>query len=247
MITVRSIIVEALNRSNLVSRRQSPPADMVESSLRLLKGIAAKYSNDNLLQFLISECGGTLDKREFVLGDIDADHPDEYMDVDIFAQNIKKVNRVYWRAKDNNNGLGSYVELTYASPDDFDGYPDGSGVYTYQPVNDLQVVLKVKLLPNEGTEIKVLYNRKWSIGLDDELRIPEQYEELFIVALTHKLALTFPRLSTEQVNLLKNELKEMEANVATASRAHKYVSRSTQLRAAVSRADFISGRMFYGV
>lgn len=246
MITVRSIIIEALNRSNLKSRRQSPPADMTETGLRLLKGIAAKYSNDNLLQFLISECGGTLDKREYVLGDIDADHQEEYMTVDMFAPNIQKVNRVYWRAKDN-AGLGSYIELTYASPDDFDGYPDGSGVYTYQPVNDLQVVLKVKLLPNEGTEIKVLYNRKWSIGLDDELRIPDQYAELFIVALTHKLALTFPRLSTEQVNLLKNELTEMEKNVATASRAHKYVSRSTQLRAAVSRADFISGRMFYGV
>lgn len=246
MITVRSIIVEALNRSNLVSRRQSAPADMVETALRLLKGIAAKYSNDNLLQFLISECGGTLDKREYVLGDFDTEYPDAYEEVDIVAHNIQKVNRVYWRGK-NDNGLGSYIELTYASPDDFDGYPDGSGVYTYQPINDLQVVLKIKLLPNTGTEFKVLYNRKWSINLDDELRIPEQYSELFIVALTHKLALTFPRLSAEQVNLLKQELTEMEKNVATASRAHKYISRSTQLRAAVSRADFISGRMFYGV
>lgn len=245
MITVRSIIVEALNRSNLVSRRQTPPADMTETGLRLLKGIAAKYSNDNLLQFLISECGGTLDKQEYVLGDIDADHPDEYLTVDIAATNIQKVNRMYWRGK-GSNGLGSYVELSYASPDDFDAYPDGSGVYTYQPVNDLQIVLKTKLRPDPNTEYKVLYNRKWSIGLDDELRIPEQYSELFIIALTHKLALTFPRLSTEQVKLLKDELTEMEKNVATASRAHKYVSRSTQLRGAVSRADFISGRMFFG-
>lgn len=245
MITVRSIIVEALNRSNLVSRRQSPSADMTETGLRLLKGIAAKYSNDNLLQFIIAECGSTLDKREFVLGDIDSEHQEEYMPVDILAPNIQKVNRVYWRAKDD-GGLGSYIELQYASPDDFDGYPDGSGIYTYQPINDMQVILKVKLLPNDGTEIKVIYNRKWNIGLDDELRIPEQYSELFIVSLTHKLALTFPRLSTEQVKLLKEELTDMEKNVATASRAHKYVSRSTQLRAAVSRADFISGRMFFG-
>ena len=110
MITVRSIIVEALNRSNLVSRRQSPPADMVETCLRLLKGIAAKYSNDNLLQFIIAECGSTLDKREFVIGDIDSDHQEEYMPVDILAPNIQKVNRVYWRAKDD-GGLGSYIEL----------------------------------------------------------------------------------------------------------------------------------------
>lgn len=245
MITVRSIIVEALNRSNLVSRRQSAPADMVETGLRLLKGIAGKFSNDNLLQFIISECGGTLDKREYVLGDIDEEHQEDYLPVDIYAKDIKKVNRVYWRAKDD-GGLGSYVELQYASPDDFDGYPEGSGIYTYQPINDMQVVLKMKLLPNEGTEFKVMYNRKWSIGLDDDLRIPEQYEELFITALTYKLALTFPRLSSEQVKLLKEDLDDMIKNVATASRAHKYVSRSTQLRGAVSRADFISGRMFFG-
>ena len=60
MITVRSIIVEALNRSNLVSRRQSAPADMVESAYRLLKGIAGKYSNDNLLQFLGRQRGFAL-------------------------------------------------------------------------------------------------------------------------------------------------------------------------------------------
>lgn len=53
--TVRNIIVEALNRANIVSRRQSAPADMVENSLRLLKGVAAKFSNDNLLQFLRRE------------------------------------------------------------------------------------------------------------------------------------------------------------------------------------------------
>ena len=244
MITVRSIIVEALSRSNLVSRRQTPAADMVETALRLLKGLAAKYSNDNLLQFLISECGDTLDKQEYILGEIDSEHPSEYQTVDITATNIQKVNKMYWRSK-TPDGLGSYIELSYASPDDFDGFPEGTGVYTYQSINDLQIVLKTKLRPDTRTEFKVLYNRKWSIDLDDELRIPEQYSELFIVALTHKLALAFPRLSTEQVKLLKDELTEMERNVATATRAHKYVSRSTKM-AAVNRADFYSGRMFFG-
>lgn len=242
MVTVRSIIVEALNRSNLVSRRQSAPADMTETAFRLLRGIAAKYSNDNLLQFLVAECSHVLDKREFVVGTVDPDAPEEYLDVDMDAPLIQKVNRMYWRTTDP-IGLGSYVELSYASPSDFDMYPEGSSVYTAQAVNDRQVVVKTKLLADSRTEIKISYNRKWDIGLDDELRIPEQYAELFTVALTHKLALTFPRLSTEQVKLLKDELDEMVKNVQTSTRAMKYVSRKPSIPG-VNRAAFINGSMF---
>lgn len=239
MITTRALIVEALNRANIVSRRQSAPADITETAYRLLKGIAAKYSNDNLLQFLVAECSTDLIKNEFVIGDIDDSAIDEYLPLDVSAKNVQKVNKLYWR---NKSDIGSYIELSYASPNDFDAYPNGAGVYTFQPINDLQILLKTKLLPDVGTELKVIYNKKWNIGLDDELRIPEQYVELFIIALTHKLAMTFPRLSNEQVTLLKNELTEMEKNIAVATRAIKYVTRKPL--ASTSRADFISGRMF---
>lgn len=242
MITVRSIITEALNRSNLVSRRQSAPADMTESGLRLLKGIAAKFSNDNLLQFLVTDCEHVHDRQEYVLGETDPENPEEYLEVDIEAPRIQKVNRAYWRSREA-GGLCTYAELQFASPDEFDAYPAGSGIYTYQPVNDLQGIFKTKLLPDSRLEIKISYNRKWKIELDDELRIPEQYSELFITALTHKLAVTFPRLSTEQVRILKDELDDMIANVKTATRAVKYVGRKPQVPA-VTRADFISGRMF---
>lgn len=242
MVTVRSIIVEALSRSNLVSRRQSAPADMVESALRLLKGIAAKFGNDNLLQFLVAECSHVLDKKEFVLGEVDPEYPDEYLPVDMDAPKIQKVVKMYWRTTEP-IGLGSYVELDFASPGDFDAYPEGSSVYTAQPVNDLQVVVKTKLLADNRTEIKVVYNRKWTIDLDDELRIPEEYVELFTVALTHKLALAFPRLSTEQVKLLKDDLDDMISNVRTSTRARKYVSRRPGIPG-VNRAAFINGTMF---
>lgn len=241
MITVRSIIVEALNRSNLVSRRQSAPADMVESAYRLLKGIAGEFSNDNLLQFLIASVETTFDKREYVLGETE-DGIDEYLPLDIEAPNIQKVNKVYWRSKEPQD-IGSYVELLFANPDDFDAYPTGSGVYTWQPINDLQVAFKTKLLADPRIELKIYYNKKWDFNLDSELRIPDQYAELFITALTHKLALTFPRLSTEQVNLLKIDLDDMIKNVKTSTRAVKYLSRKPTY--GLNRADFISGRMFF--
>lgn len=243
MITVRDIVIEALSRSNLVSRRQTPPADMFESAYQLLSGIAKKYSNDNLLQFVVADVTADFTKREFVVGETDAEAPEgTYLPVDIDAPLIQKVNRVYWRGR-GDGGLGSYAELDYSSPEDFDSYPDGCGVYTAQPVNDLQIVLKTKLLVDRDMEIKVNYNRKWSFGRDSELRIPGQYEELFIVALTHSLAEHFPRLSAEQVKLLEESLAELEKGVKTSTRAVKYVTRRGVVPA-ISRADFISGRMF---
>ena len=243
MVTVRDIITEALSRSNLVSRRQQAPADMFESAYQLLRGIAGKFSNDNLLQFLVADCETTLDKQAYVLGETDETAPSEYETVDIAAPRIQKVNRVYWRPANSEAGLGSYIDLQYASPSDFDSYPNGSGVYTAQPINDLQILLKTKLLPSASTVLKISYNKKWELDRDAELRIPEQYTELFITALTHKLALTFPRLSETQVNLLKADLDEMIKNVQTSTRAVKYLSRRNSVPA-VNRADFISGRMF---
>lgn len=242
MITVRSIIVEALNRSNLVSRRQSAPADMVESAYRLLKGIAGKYSNDNLLQFLVQDVETTLDKSEYVLGDVDPETPEAYEEVTLSAPNIQQINKVYWRSKQPSD-TASYIELSFASPSDFDAYPVGSGVYTWQAINDRQIVLKLKLLPDVRTEIKVNYNHKWTFDLDTELRIPEQYEELFIVALTHKLALTFPRLSTEQVQLIKSELDDIKSNIMKATRAVKYLRRKNNM-VGVNHVAFINGSMF---
>ncbi len=100
MITVRSIITEALSRANLVSRRQQAPADMFETAYQLLKGIAKRYSDDNLLQFLVSEARHDLDAREFVVGSVDPEAPEEYLPVDIEAPKIQRINRMYWRAKD---------------------------------------------------------------------------------------------------------------------------------------------------
>lgn len=242
MITVRSILKEALSRANLVSRRQSAPADMEESAFRLFKGIAAKYSNDNLLQFLVSDVEHPLDKEEFVMGETDG--TDNYREVDIFAKDVQRINKVYWRASAGNaDDRYNFIELLYASPTDFDSYPVGSAVYTAQPINDLQTVIKTKMVVTDNLTLKINYNKKWNVSLDTELRVPEQYEELFIASLTHALAVAFPRLNNEQVALLKNQLDEIEKNVKTSTRAIKYISRSPT-KMACTYADFLSGNIF---
>lgn len=242
MIKVRDILNEALCRANLVSRRQSAPADMMESAFRLFKGIAAKYSNDNLLQFLVADVEHELNKDEFVMGETDG--TDNYRDVDIFAKDVQRINKAYWRASSGSpEDRYNFIELLYASPSDFDGYPVGSAVYTAQPINDLQTVIKTKMVITNNLTLKINYNRKWNITLDTELRVPEQYEELFIASLTHALAVAFPRLNNEQVALLKNQLDEIEKNVKTSTRATKYISRSPG-NMACTYADFLSGNIF---
>lgn len=242
MITVRSILKEALSRANLVSRRQSAPADLEESAFRLFKGIAAKYSNDNLLQFLIAEVEHPLDKKEFIMGE--SDGSDYYKPVDIEAVDVQRINKVYWRASSGNaDDRYNFIDLQFASPVDFDTYPVGSAVYTAQPINDLQFVIKTKLPVNNNLTLKINYNRKWNVTLDTELRVPEQYEELFIASLTHALAVAFPRLNNEQVALLKSQLDEIENNVKVSTRATKYLSREPRTRA-YTYADFLSGNIF---
>ena len=242
MITVRSILKEALSRANLVSRRQSCPADLEESAFRLFKGIAAKYSNDNLLQFLVADVEHPLDKDELVMGETDG--TDNYREVDLYAKDVQRVNKVYWRASAGSpEDRYNFIELLYASPTDFDSYPVGSAVYTAQPINDLQTVIKTKMPVNTNLTLKVNYNKKWNVTLDTELRVPEQYEELFIASLTHALAVAFPRLNNEQVALLKSQLDEIEKNVKVSTRATKYLSRSPN-KLACTYADFLSGNIF---
>ena len=99
------------------------------------------------------------------------------------------------------------------------------------------------MVVTDNLTLKVNYNRKWNVTLDTELRVPEQYEELFIASLTHALAVAFPRLNNEQVALLKNQLDEIEKNVKTSTRAIKYISRSPT-KMACTYADFLSGNIF---
>ena len=239
MITVRDIVVEGLCRGNLVSRRQAAPADMIETGLRLLKSLAARYSNDNLLQFLRSDVVFDLNKPDFLLGENVPDDA-EYAIADVIAPQIQKIASVYIRSKQPNSL--DWIELQYCALEDFDNYSYGSNVYTCQLINDKQMIFKVKesLIGPYG-ECKVIYNKKWAFDLDTELRVPDQYAELFITALTYKLALTFPRLSPEQTNMLKSDLAEMEQNLRVSTRAQKFISRNSQPHSC-NLADFISGK-----
>lgn len=61
---VRTLITEALNRANVVPRRQPAPGDKMETGLKLLKAVASQYNNDNYLAF--TQCSIDLPCRQYI-------------------------------------------------------------------------------------------------------------------------------------------------------------------------------------
>lgn len=230
--TVRNIIVEALNRANIVSRRQSAPADMVENSLRLLKGVAAKFSNDNLLQFLRREIEFTPAGPVTVIGE-----SSNGTTVDVEAAGLQDVKTVFMKVGDSD-----YEELQFVAFEEFASRGYGDYVFSWQPISDTfgNIYLKERVV-HMAKPLRVCYNIKWSFDLNSELFVPDQYIELFTVALTHKLALTYPRISAEQVTLLKAELDDMIENVKVTTRANKFITR-TPKRYGFNYNDYVTGR-----
>lgn len=60
---------------------------------------------------------------------------------------------------------------------------------------------------------RLQYNKGFSYDIDTDLRIPDAYIELLIVALTHAFATEYPRLDEAQMQRLAIQLKDLETNV----------------------------------
>lgn len=225
--SIRDIITEGLSRANIVNRKQPVPATMAESALRLLKGIAAKFSNDNLLQFLRREVEFTPADNIVSIG--------TGVSVNVTAEGMHTLTKLYIKEG------SEYVELKFVSYEDFYDSSFGEYVYSYQPITDTygNIYLKDRV-KGLCKPLKAIYNVKWEFDLNTELHVPEQYVELFNAALAHKLTLTYPRLSSEQVALLKGELLEMVENVSVATTANKMIVRK-QGRGGMSYNGFCNG------
>ena len=89
-ISVRDLIVNALDETGLCSRSQPAPANLVVSGLQLLKKRAAQYSNTNLLQFTRKELDIELDKHEFIIGEYEI--TEDYENLVIFVDYAETLN-----------------------------------------------------------------------------------------------------------------------------------------------------------
>lgn len=68
MSTVRDVITEAFNRTNLVPRKRDLPPDMFVTGLNLLKGVLQDFSNKSYIQAYKSEFELVPNKEKFIIG-----------------------------------------------------------------------------------------------------------------------------------------------------------------------------------
>lgn len=220
--TIKDIIIEALNRSNLVPRKRAVPADMLENGYRLLKGIITKYNFSNFISF-------ARDNLEII-------PTDNVIELEI--PSVTSISNIQYKVNDNETD-----ELRFVAYEQF--YSDNNPyTYTwkYTDQGTIQIFLKNSFL-NSHRRIYVYFNKSLDYTLDEELRIPQIYIELFTAALTYNLAITYPRTDANQVSLLKTELDNIEKEIKSLISSNKILTRNSHSGSYLD--SFMSGSFIF--
>lgn len=162
-----------------------------------------------------------------ILGTVDPEIENDY--VDAVIPKIADITEIYWR-KSLNPINNTDQPLQFVSFEDFNNADYGIYVYTWQHVSDTKVELKLKpqllrMLTGDAKTLVMIYNLSYEIELNGVLRIPDIYKELFVSALTYKLAVQFPRLTPEHTERLRLTMEDIEKSLKTVTRANKLVIR----------------------
>lgn len=300
MIKIRDILIEALDRANIVPRRQAARGDIVETAYRELQGIVKKYNNDNFLSFTQNEAvidvktqnihiyddddsvvsklkffyegwnvnflngkvidevpepseellnsdyiviaedflsyrkverQGSADGIVYTWGNYTVSTPSNRLiqlqkfildTTNVHIKDVAKISAIHFANKSQQDiSELSFVKCNFVPFTDFDNVYD-CFAYTFIEKSENEWILKMKSYP---TTVKMIYNESLEFDLNSELYIPDAYAELLIVALTHRLALRFPRLDSEQMERLKLDLISMQNNVKTPKADAKYIYR----------------------
>lgn len=245
MIAIRDIITEALSRANIVPRRQAAPGAMVETAFRALKGIISRYNNDNLLAFTQNTYTFSPNKHSIIhIYDTDKAYEDETA-LEINLKNVAKIQDVYIRYKDSTDD--SFVKMMFTPFNSFDSYSSNDIVYSVIEKAENEFVLRIKdIVAKMNIELKIIYNEGLEFELNDDIAIPEIYQELLIVGLTHRLALMYPRLDATQMTRLENDLAAVQLNVKSPKAEMRMVTREPNDRDYATYGSILAGR-FLGI
>ena len=243
MISARSIITEACSRVNLVPRRQAVPGDILETGYRLLQGIVAKYNYSNLLVWTQNTINVANTQYIHLYDESDTLQEDpRYEDMQhVHIKNVAKINGMYLQTDDRL----LHSKFDYVAPVDFDKYGQSTKVYTFTQKSEGEWLIELK--PNVAKllnyDIKIHYNEGIKFDLDDDLFIPDNYIELLIVALAHKLALQYPRLDDAQMTRLENEVRVLVDNVRTPKAVDRIIEREDYfgINGRMTQADLLGG------
>lgn len=305
---VRTLIVEALNRANIVPRRQTAPGDKVENGLKLLQGIAGRYNNDNYLAF--TQCSVDLPPYRYIhiydevdtqagdnnmyfpnrdlllayvpteedflnevygmakdatstyfkvikVGDtvqwFEVEHPDEFEQryqqmkryCETYHVHVKEVAKLNTLCVNRGNIYGM-LQLHFEPRASFDAFVANELLWTWTEGAEGEWMIEVKTyVVSNSNKLRLNYNRALKFDLDTDLRIPDAYLELLTVALTHKLAVMYPRVDDAQMQRFENEVKVMLENVRTPKADARQCVREDSWGDSVGTYEgVLQGRMF---
>lgn len=305
---VRTLIVEALNRANIVPRRQTAPGDKVENGLKLLQGIAGRYNNDNYLAF--TQCSVDLPSYRYIhiydevdtqagdnnmyfpnrdlllayvpteedflnevygmakdatstyfkvikVGDtvqwFEVEHPDEFEQryqqmkryCETYHVHVKEVAKLNTLCVNRGNIYGM-LQLHFEPRASFDAFVANELLWTWTEGAEGEWMIEVKTyVVSNSNKLRLNYNRALKFDLDTDLRIPDAYLELLTVALTHKLAVMYPRVDDAQMQRFENEVKVMLENVRTPKADARQCVREDSWGDSVATYEgVLQGRMF---
>lgn len=128
-------------------------------------------------------------------------------------RDLEKINSIYF-VTPSGQEYKELAKLDYVNHTDYGRYSDYSKAYTYTQKSQGEWLLEFKpqIARNSG-RLKLNYNEGVKFDLNTDLYIPDNYIELLIVALAHKLALMYPRLDDAQMTRLEKEVGVLVDNV----------------------------------
>lgn len=143
------------------------------------------------------------------------------------VRDVAKIDSLYL-ISNTNQPYREHYKLEFTSHSDFDKYINTANVFTYTQKSEGEWLIQLK--PNvakQNYRLKLNYNEAMEFDLDSDLYIPDNYVELLIVALAHKLALQYPRLDDAQMTRLENEVRVLVDNVRTPKASDRILQRDS--------------------
>lgn len=163
------------------------------------------------------------------------------------VRDVAKIDSLYL-ISNTNQPYREHYKLEFTSHSDFDKYINTANVFTYTQKSEGEWLIQLK--PNVAKmnyRLKLNYNEAMEFDIDSDLYIPDNYIELLIVALAHKLALQYPRLDDAQMTRLENEVRVLVDNVRTPKASDRILQRDDYFGVTgnMSQSELMSGYWLY--
>ena len=181
-------------------------------------------------------------------------YPQRYQEMKRYEQmthvqirNLYKINSIYVINLEN-EPYREICELNYVNHTDYDRYSNETKTFTYTQKSNGEWLIEIKpIIARQKYRLKLNFNEGFTFDLDSDLYIPDNYVELLIVALAHKLALRYPRLDETQMQRLQNEVSVLVDNVKTPNAVDRMILRDDYWTAPkrMTQSELMSGDWIY--